>query len=66
MTLSSTLRNCLSCGKIIEQRAAEARDVTVQMQSNLEAPGKREAPKIEQTLELLRRRFDDIKKPKAN
>jgi len=53
-------------GKIIEQRAAEARDVTAQMQTNLEASGKREAPKIEQTLELLRSRFNDNKKPKAN
>jgi hypothetical protein len=51
--------------KIIEQRASEARDVTAQMQTNLEASGKREAPKIEQTLELLRSRFNDIKKPKA-
>jgi hypothetical protein len=33
--------------KISEQRAAEARDVTAQMQTNLEASGKREAPKIE-------------------
>ena len=49
--------------KIGEQRAAEARDVTDQ--TNLEASGKREAPKIEQTLELLRSRFNDIKKPKA-
>jgi hypothetical protein len=32
---------------------------------DLEASGKREAPKIEQTLELLRSRFNDIKKPKA-
>jgi hypothetical protein len=30
-----------------------------------EAIRKREAPKIEQTLELLRSRFNDIKKPKA-
>ena len=49
--------------KIGEQRAAEARDVTAQMQTNLEATGKRGAPKIEQTLELLRSRFNDIKKP---
>ena len=49
--------------KISDQRAAEARDVTDQ--TNLEASGKREAPKIEQTLELLRSRFNDIKKPKA-
>jgi len=49
--------------KIIEQRASEARDVTAQMQTNLEATGKRGAPKIEQTLELLRSRFNDIKKP---
>ena len=27
---------------------------------------KREAPKIQETLELMRRRFDDIIKPKAN
>ena len=52
--------------KISEQRAAEARDVTAQMQTNLEASGKREAPKIEETLELLRRRFEDNIKPKAN
>src|ERR1700730_4214859 len=52
--------------KISEQRAAEARDVTAQMQTNLEASGKREAPKIEETLELLRRRFEDNTKPKAN
>jgi hypothetical protein len=52
--------------KIAEQRAAEARDVTAQMQTNLEASGKREAPKIQETLELLRRRFDDNIKPKAN
>ena len=52
--------------KISEQRAAEARDVTAQMQTNLEASGKREAPKIEETLELLRRRFEDNIKPKVN
>jgi hypothetical protein len=52
--------------KISEQRAAEARDVTAQMQTNLEASGKREAPKIEETLELLRSRFNDNTKPKAN
>ena len=52
--------------KISEQRGAEARNVTSQLQTNLEASGKREAPKIEQTLELLRSRFNDIKKPKAN
>jgi hypothetical protein len=52
--------------KISEQRGAEARNVTSEMQTNLEASGKREAPKIEQTLELLRSRFNDIKKPKAN
>jgi hypothetical protein len=51
--------------KISEQRGAEARNMTSQMQTNLEASGKREAPKIEQTLELLRSRFNDIKKPKA-
>src|SRR5580700_4862217 len=33
--------------KIAEQRVTEARDVTAQMQTNLEASGKREAPKIE-------------------
>jgi hypothetical protein len=53
-------------GKISEHRAAEARDVTAQMQTNLEASGKREAPKIQETLELLRRRFDDNIKPRAN
>jgi hypothetical protein len=52
--------------KIGEQRASEARDVTAQMQTNLEASGKREAPKIEKTLELLRSRFNGNKKPKAN
>jgi hypothetical protein len=51
--------------KIGEQRAGEARDVTAQMQTNLEESGKREAPKIEQTLELLRSRFEDNIKPKA-
>jgi hypothetical protein len=41
-------------------KIAEARDATAQMQHNLEAPRK-----IEQTLELLRSRFNDNKKPKA-
>jgi hypothetical protein len=41
--------------KIGEQRGAEARDATAQA-----AP-----PKIAETLELLRSRFNDIKKPKA-
>jgi hypothetical protein len=50
--------------KISEQRAAEARDVTAQMQTNLEASGK-PRPKIEETLELMRRRFEDNVKPKA-
>jgi hypothetical protein len=45
--------------KIAEARA-EARDAMAQMQQSLEAPGK-----IEQTLELLRSRFNDNKKPKA-
>jgi hypothetical protein len=53
-------------GKIIEQRGAEARDVTAQMQTDLQEGVKREAPKIQETLELMRRRFDDIIKPKAN
>jgi hypothetical protein len=52
--------------KIGEQRAAEARDVTAQMQTNLQASSKREASKIQETLELLRGRFDDNIKPKAN
>jgi hypothetical protein len=52
--------------KIGEQRAAEARDVTAQMQTDLQEGVKREAPKIQETLELMRRRFDDIIKPKAN
>jgi hypothetical protein len=42
--------------KIGEQRGTEARNVIPQ------AP----PPKIEETLELLRRRFDDNIKPKAN
>jgi hypothetical protein len=46
--------------KIAEARVAEACDATAQMQQNLEAPRK-----IEQTLELLRSRFNDNKKPKA-
>jgi hypothetical protein len=41
--------------KIGEQRVAEACDATAQA-----AP-----PKIAETLELLRSRFNDIKKPKA-
>ena len=51
-------------GKIIEQRGSEARDVTAQMQQNLE-PYREAPPKIEETLELLRSRFNDNKKPKA-
>jgi hypothetical protein len=53
-------------GKISDHRAAEARDVTAQMQTDLQEGVKREAPKIQETLELMRRRFDDIIKPKAN
>ena len=41
--------------KIAEQRVTEARDATAQA-----AP-----PKIAETLELMRSRFNDIKKPKA-
>jgi hypothetical protein len=52
--------------KIGEQRAEEARDVTAQMQTDLEESVKRKAPKIQETLELLRSRFDDNIKPKAN
>jgi hypothetical protein len=52
--------------KIGEQRAEEARDVTAQMQTDLEESVKREAPKIQETLELPRSRFDDNIKPKAN
>ena len=52
--------------KISDRRAAEARDVTAQMQTDLQEGVKREAPKIQETLELMRRRFDDIIKPKAN
>jgi hypothetical protein len=52
--------------KIGEQRAQEAHDVTAQMQTDLQEGVKREAPKIQATLELLRRRFDDNFKPKAN
>jgi hypothetical protein len=52
--------------KIGEQRAEEAHDVTAQMQTDLQEGVKREAPKIQETLELLRRRFDDNIKPKAN
>jgi hypothetical protein len=44
-------------GKIIEHRGNEAHDVTPRQAG--------ERPKIEETLELMRRRFDDIKKPKA-
>ena len=51
--------------KIGEQRAEEAHDVTAQMQTDLQEGVKREA-KIQETLELLRRRFDDNIKPKAN
>ena len=53
-------------GKISDHRAAEARDVTAQMQTDLQEGVKREAPKIQETLELLRRRFDDNIKSKAN
>jgi hypothetical protein len=53
-------------GKIADQRAEEARDVTAQMQTDLQEGVKREAPKIQETLELMRRRFDDNIKPKAN
>ena len=49
--------------KIGEQRAEEAHDVTAQMQTDLQEGV---APKIQETLELLRRRFDDNIKPKAN
>jgi len=49
--------------KIGEQRAEEAHDVTAQMQTDLQEGVKR---KIQETLELLRRRFDDNNKPKAN
>jgi hypothetical protein len=52
--------------KIGEQRAEEAHDVTAQMQTDLQEGVKREAPEIQETLELLRRRFDDNIKPKAN
>ena len=41
--------------KIAEQRVTEARGATTQA-----AP-----PKIQETLELMRSRFNDIKKPKA-
>jgi hypothetical protein len=59
--LASTLESLtLLRIKIGEQRVAKARDTTAQTQQNLEAPRK-----IEQTLELLRSRFNDIKKPKA-
>jgi hypothetical protein len=40
--------------------------VTAQMQTDLEESVKREAPKIQETLELPRSRFDDNIKPKAN
>ena len=53
-------------GKISEQRAAEARDVTSAMQQNLEPLEDPKTAKIEQTLELLRSRFDDTIKPKPN
>jgi hypothetical protein len=36
------------------------------MQTDLEESVKRKAPKIQETLELLRSRFDDNIKPKAN
>ena len=51
--------------KIGEQRAAEARDVTAQMQTDLQEGVKREAPKIQETLELMRSRFNDIMKARA-
>jgi hypothetical protein len=44
-------------GKIIEQRGNEAQAVTSAMAQNLE-PYK-PSPKIEETLELLRARFED-------
>jgi hypothetical protein len=47
-------------GKISEHRAAEARDVTARMQDDPKRP------KIEEALELLRGRFEDNTKPKAN
>jgi 5S rRNA maturation endonuclease (ribonuclease M5) len=53
-------------GKISEQRAAEACDVTAAMQQNLEPLDDPKRPKIAETLELLRRRFEDNTKPKAN
>jgi len=52
--------------KIGEQRAAEARDVTAQMQTDLQEGVKREAPKIQETLELMRSRLNDIRKAKAS
>jgi hypothetical protein len=52
-------------GKIVEQRGNEARDVTAQMAQNLEPYEDKPRPKIEETLELLRRRFEDNIKPKA-
>ena len=52
-------------GKIIEQRGNEAQDVTAQMAENLDPPDK-PRPKIEETLELMRRRFEENVKPKAN
>jgi hypothetical protein len=51
--------------KIIEQRGAEARDVTNQIKTDLEESVKREAPQIEEALALLRSRFEDNIKPKA-
>jgi hypothetical protein len=53
-------------GKMIEQRGAEARDVTGQIKTDLEESVKREAPQIEEALALLRSRFEDNIKPKAN
>jgi hypothetical protein len=52
--------------KIEEQRGNEARDATGQIKSDLEDSIKRESPKIAETLALLRNRFDDNIKPKAN
>jgi hypothetical protein len=46
-------------GKISDHRAAEARDVTAQMQQNLEPLPPHPSPRIEETLELLRSRFED-------
>ena len=50
-------------GKIIDQRGAEAQDVTDKMRQNLEPYPERE--RISETLEAMRERFSD-KLPKAN